>query len=124
MKMALRAAMGLVGLAGILIAVRLWLAPAETAGLLGLIPAGPLGLASLRADVGGFFAAGGALTLMAALRARGDLLTAPVLLLATALAGRIVTVFMNGYTADMTGPIAIEAGLIILLGAGRVMLAR
>jgi len=124
MRQVLRAAIGLAGVLGILVAVRLWLAPGEVAGQLGLSPTGPLGLATLRADMGGFFAAGGVLALIAAVRGRGDLLVAPLLLIGLALAGRVFTVVASGYSSDMVPPIAIEAVLVMLLAAGWRVLDR
>lgn len=124
MRQVLRAAIGLAGVLGVLVAARLWLAPAETASQLGLGPTGPLGLATLRADMGGFFAAGGVLALIAAVRGRGDLLVPPLLLIGLALAGRVFTIVVNGYSADMAPSIAIEAGLVMLLCAGWRVLDR
>lgn len=124
MKMVLRVLVGVAGLLALLVAARIWMAPAETAAQLGVAASGPLGLATIRADMGGFFAAGGVFAMMAAIQGRGALLVAPVALIGLALAGRIVTVALNGYTADMGPPMAIEAVLLVLFAGGWRVLGR
>lgn len=124
MKLVLRCLLGLAGLLGLLIAARLWLAPAEMAARLGVAPLGGLGEATLRADMGGFFAAVGGLAVAAAILDRARLLTAPVALVTVALLGRLVTIAASGYSADMMQPMAIEAALVVLLAAGRKWLGR
>ena len=83
MRLALRVIIGVAGVLGLLVAVRLWMAPAELAGQLGVSASGPLGLATIRADMGGFFAAGGVFALAAAIKARGGLLLPSVVLIAS-----------------------------------------
>lgn len=111
----LRLIVGVIGVLALLVAARLWVGPEAPAEALGLKADGLLGLATLRADVGGFFAAGGLFALAGAIRGEGRLLTPPALLLGLALAGRLVTVAMDGYAPAMLPPMVIEAVLVAIL---------
>lgn len=111
----LRLIVGVIGVLALLVAARLWVGPEAPAAALGLKADGLLGLATLRADVGGFFAAGGLFALAGAIRGEGRLLTPPALLLGLALAGRLVTVAMDGYAPAMLPPMVIEAVLVAIL---------
>jgi hypothetical protein len=124
MTMVLRGVVGIVGLLGILIAARIWMAPTEFAAQLGVEPAGPLGLATIRADMAGFFGGAGAFALFAAFKGRGGLLVAPLLLIGIALAGRLLTVALDGFTQEMASPMAIEAVLLVVFAAGWKFLPR
>jgi len=111
----LRALVGTIGVLALLVAARLWIGPETPAAALGLKADGLLGLATLRADVGGFFAAGGLFALAGAIRGEGRLLTPPAVLLGLALVGRLVTVAVDGYAAPMLPPMIIEAVLVAIL---------
>ena len=111
----LRGLVGVVGVLALLLAARIWLGPAQPAAQLGLEAIGGLGLATLRADVGGFFAAGGLFAVMAAIRNDGRLLTPTLALLALALTGRVITVALNGFEPQMLPPMVIEAVLVAIL---------
>jgi hypothetical protein len=124
MTMVLRVVVGVVGLLGLLIAARMWMAPLELAAQLGVAPANELGVATIRADMGGFFGGAGVFALFAAFKGRGALLIAPLVLVGIALAGRLVTVAANGFTQDMGAPMAIEAVLLVVFAAGWKFLPR
>ncbi len=124
MQLAMRIVIGIAGVIGLLIAARLWMAPEEMAAQLGLAPQGPLGFATIRADMGGFFAAGGAFALAAAIKGRGALLLPSVVLIALALMGRLITAAINGFTPDMAPPLLIEAVLLLLFAAGWRLIRR
>ena len=124
MKMVLRALVGIAGLLGVLVALRIWMAPAEVGAQLGVAATGPLGLATIRADMGGFFAAGGAFALSSAIKGRGALLLPPVVLIALALTGRFVAVAINGFSPDMAPPMAVEAVLLAIFATGWRVLPR
>jgi hypothetical protein len=111
----LRALVGMIGVLALLVAARLWIGPEAPAAALGLKADGLLGLATLRADVGGFFAAGGLFALAGAIRGEGRLLTPPAVLLGLALTGRILTVAVDGYAAPMLPPMIIEFVLVAIL---------
>lgn len=117
----LRGLVGLLGVLGLLIALQIWLNPAGPAAKLGVQAMVPLGLATIRADMGGFFGAVGILAVLAAFKGQGKLLTAPLLLVALALTGRVIAVVMdtNGLTPDMVQPMVTEAVLVVAFAAGR-----
>ena len=115
----LRGLVGLLGVLGLLIALQLWLNPAGPAAKLGVQAMGPLGLATIRADMGGFFGAVGILAVWAAFKGQGKVLTAPLLLVALALTGRVIAVAMDGLTPDMVQPMVTEAVLVVAFAAGR-----
>lgn len=124
MQMIARILVGVAGLLGVFVALRIWMAPEEIATQLGLQAVGPFGLATIRADVAGFFAAGGGLSLYAAIRNHAGWLTAPIVLIGVALTGRLLTAALSGFTNEMIPPIAIEGALLAILVFGRLQLAR
>lgn len=119
-----RTLVGAAGLLALLMAVGFWIRPVALAGKLGLQPMGDLGLASLRADLGGFFGAAGALALLAALRNRRDLLTAPLMLIGVALTGRFVSLAITGPSPALIQPMVVEAVLLAIMGLGYRTLGR
>ncbi|MCC6828933.1 MAG: hypothetical protein IT550_11980 [Novosphingobium sp.] len=124
MQMVSRLLVGIAGLLGVLVALRLWMAPEDVALQLGVQPSGPFGRATIRADVAGFFGGAGALSIFAAIRNRAVLLTPPLILVGIALTGRIITAASSSITNEMIPPMAIEAGLLAVLALGRLQLAR
>jgi hypothetical protein len=114
-----RILVGLIGLAAVLLALRIWVAPAAVGEKLGLVGQGGLGLASLRADIAGFCGAAGLMARAAAVRDERRLLTAPLVMIALALSGRMVTAVVNGLDPAQVPPMAVEAGLVALLTLGR-----
>ena len=124
LKTLLRLLVGVVGVLALLLALRIWTNPAMAAAQLGVSALGPLGIATLRADFAGFFAAAGAFSLAAAIRDDRRLLTAPLVLVALALAGRGVTVLHDGLAQPMIMPMAVEAALVALFARGRMVLGQ
>ena len=118
-KTVLRLLVALIGVLALVLALRLWADPARTAAKLGLAGRGTLGAATLRADVAGFFGAAGVLAVAGGLRDDRRLLTAPALMIALALAGRLFTLAQAGVTPDQVPPTTLEAVLLVLLVAGR-----
>lgn len=118
MRLVLRLLLGLVGLLALVLTARLWLNPDMAAAKLGVQATGPLGVATLRADLAGFFGVAGGLTLAGAIRSDARLLTAPMLLIGAALTGRVVTVLAMGLKPEMVAPMVIEAVLVVLLAFG------
>ena len=118
-KTVLRLLVAVAGVLALVLALRLWADPAAVGAKLGLAGLGALGAATLRADVAGFFAAAGLLAVAGALRDDRRLLTAPALMIALALAGRLLTLAQAGVTPDQVPPTAVEAVLLVLLVAGR-----
>jgi arylsulfatase A-like enzyme len=117
-RIATRLLLGISGLLALLIASRFWLAPADIARTFGLTPEGPLGLATLRADMAGFFAASGALTLTAAIRREARWLWPVILLLSLALAGRFLNLALGGGGKATLAPMLVEAVLIAITVLG------
>ncbi|WP_374569773.1 hypothetical protein [Phenylobacterium sp.] len=119
MRMVVRGLVCVAGVLALFLAVQFWLHPAEPAKRLGLEAVGALGMATVRADMAGFFAAAGALSLAAAIRGEAKLMTAPLLMVAVALAGRLFNVWQLGYSPAQAAPMAIEAALVVLFGFAR-----
>lgn len=124
MRVLVRGLVGAVGVLGLLLAAMFLLRTEPAAAKFGLQALGPLGLASLRADLVALFGAVGILSLMGAVRDRGDLLMAPLILLGLALAGRIVSLLMTGLSPDLIPPMAVEVVLVAILALGHRVLAR
>lgn len=118
MTMVLHVWVGVAGLLGVPVASLMWMAPEEAAAQLGIAATGPLGLASIRADMGGFFGAGGVFALAASFKSSGGLLLALVVLVGLALAGRLVAVAVNGFVSEMGPPLVIEVVLCLVFVAG------
>ena len=119
---AVRGLVGVAGLLSLLIASRFWLAPAELAATMGLTADGPVGLGTIRADMAAFFGAAAILSLLAAIRNEARWLTPVLLLLALALAGRVVNLITTGGGGALIPPMVIEAVLILIMGLGRGVL--
>ena len=113
-----RGLVGVAGLLALLMAAAFWIRPAELGAKLGLEPIGALGLASMRADLGGFFGAAGVFALLAAVRSRGDLLLVPITLLGIALSGRLLSLALTGFSPPLLQPIVVEAVLLVIMVMG------
>ncbi len=124
MQNLIRGLVGVVGLLALTMALSFWIDPARPAARLGLEAVGSLGLASLRADLGGFFGAAGALALLAAIRNRADLLLAPLVMIGIALSGRVITLMISGPSPALIPPMVVEAVLLAILILGMRGLAR
>lgn len=124
MQNLIRGLVGVVGLLALAMALSFWIDPARPAAKLGLEAMGSLGLATIRADLGGFFGAAGALALLAAIRNRADLLLAPLVMIAIALSGRLITLLVSGPSPALIPPMVVEAVLLAILVLGRRVLAR
>jgi hypothetical protein len=115
---------GLFGILFVALAAGFLLDPVQAASKLGVGSLGPLGLATLRGDFFAFFGAGGILSIMGAARNDARFLTAPLLMIAMTLAGRLVTVATSGFDAAMGPPMLVEAVIVLLLILGNRDLAR
>ena len=124
MQRVVRIIVGLAGLLSILLGARFFHDPAAAATLLGVTPAGELGIATLRGDFGAFFGLCGILALAAAIRNSAALVTAPLLAIVIALAGRIVSYALEGGGLAVLQPMLVELMLLIVFGLGRLALAR
>ena len=124
MRNLVRGLVGAVGLLGLFLALAFWIHPEQAAAKFGLQTLGSLGLASVRADIGALFGAVGILSLLGAVRNRGDLLLAPMIIIALALAARIFSLVMTGLSQDLIPPMVVEVVLLTILVLGRRVLPR
>ncbi|MEJ0045968.1 MAG: hypothetical protein WDN04_07485 [Rhodospirillales bacterium] len=115
----LRLAIVATGAVLLLIALVAWFDPARIGARLGIGAIRTLGMASLRADLGAFFATAGLLALAAGVRRAPGLLTAPLLLVALALAGRFVALAATPFESAMLPPMIAEAVMVALFASGR-----
>lgn len=118
LQKALRLAVGLFGVVFVALALGFLIDPVPAASKLGVGPLGPLGVATLRADLWAFFGTGGILSVASAVRNDARLLTAPLLMIAMALAGRLITVAVSGFDQTMVPPMVAEAIIAVLLVLG------
>lgn len=81
----------------------------------GMLAMGDVGKANLRADVGGLFLGISMLTIFAAVRQNRPALLAATVLLSATLLGRFVSVAIDGFSAPVGPPMAVEAVLIVIL---------
>ncbi|MDP3382071.1 MAG: sulfatase-like hydrolase/transferase, partial [Phenylobacterium sp.] len=124
-RLAMRGLLGAVGLLFVAIALRIWIRPEPMAATLGLAAQSLLGLDTLRADMGAFFAGGGLFVLAAAARDERRWLVPALVLLSLALAGRILSLLVGGLDVMSLPPMVLEALLILILASGwRVLAAR
>ena len=124
MQRIVRIVVGVAGLLSILLAARFFINPAAPAALLGITPVGDLGTATLRADLGGFFGVCGILALAAAIRNSAALVTVPLLAIAIALSGRIVSYAIDGGGSAVVEPMLVELALLVVFGLGWATLSR
>lgn len=116
MNIILRILLGAIGVFALFGVAQHWFSLDAVFAERGMHAVGDIGRANLRADVGGLFLGIGALTLFAAIRQhRGALIAAMVLLIAT-LAGRFVSIAIDGFSPPVAPPIIVEAVLIAILG--------
>lgn len=113
----LRVLVGVLGLLALATAARIWVDPAAASAQMGLVVTGPLGQATLRADVAGLFAGIGGLSLVGAVKGDGRWLLAPLCLVVAALAGRLLNLALAGYTVEQAPPILVEIVIALILGA-------
>ena len=119
----LRLAVAATGALLLFIAFGAWVDPVRVAGSLGVAGSGSLGLATLRADIGAFFATPGILALLAAFRRSPGFLTAPLMLVCLALAGRFWALAVTPFETAMVPPMVAEAVMVAVFAAGRFMRA-
>jgi len=113
-----RALVGLSGLFFVVLAIAFLLDPTGTASNLGIGAMAALGHATLRGDFFAFFGTAGGLAVLGAIQNDGRHLMAPLLLMALALAGRLITIGLNGFDSSMVPPMVVEAIAIVLFALG------
>jgi hypothetical protein len=111
----MRVIIGLLGLFNITIGLGFLLMPEKLAAAFFLSPIGTQGLATLRADFPGFFIGAALFALWGAWRADPRPLLVPLVMLALALTGRIVSVANDGMAPTALAPMLVEFVMIVLL---------
>lgn len=114
----LRGAIGIVGVGLAFIGVGFLLAPAPLAAAFYIEAIGSQGLASIRADFGGFFIGGGVFAVIGAWTRQARPLLVPLLMLCVALFGRLLSLIFDGMGPAALPPMIAEAVMIGLLWLG------
>lgn len=117
--MVFRIVVGAIALFNILIGLGFLFNPAGLGAQFFVIPDGAQGMATLRADFPGFFITGGTFALIGAVQRDGRALLVPLLLLALAITGRVVSLVADGMQATAFPPMGAEAVMIIVLALAR-----
>jgi hypothetical protein len=123
MQTFVRILLGLAGILSIVLALRFLQNPEPPAASLGVVPQSALGTATLRGDFGGLFGVCGIFALAAAIRNAAPLVTAPLLAIGIALAGRCISYALDGGGMASVRPMLIEAALVFVFALGRATLA-
>ena len=110
-----RVLLGNLGALALAAACLFWLDPERAAAGVGLSLDNATGAATIRAQIGGFFAASGFFALVAAARNQAQFALAALVLTSFALFGRIVNVAANGWNSLFLLPIAIECMTIAVI---------
>jgi hypothetical protein len=120
MILLLRAALGVLGLLYLAIGTGFLFAPVQLGETFGVAAAGAQGLASMRADFTGFFWVLGGSMAWSAWRTHGGALWAAAALIGIALAGRALSLLIDGSYPTALQPMAVEAlSLVIVIVAAR-----
>jgi hypothetical protein len=110
-----RILVGLLGALFLLLAFGLWFNTDAEAAKLGLSGLSIAGHATVRADIAGFFLTGGGVAVYAAIKRKAALLWPVLLLVTAAIAGRFLTLVLNGGDSSSYPPMIVEAVAIILI---------
>lgn len=116
MQAASRIWVALIGFLSILSVFPHWFAIDKLADERGVQAVSLVGMANIRADIGGIFLAIGLLALIAAYRKNTTWLLATILVPASALLGRFVSLGIDGYDPGAMPPIIIEIVVLAMLG--------
>lgn len=120
MTLFLRAASLLVGLLFVGIGTGFLLAPAQLGEALGVTAEGAKGLSTIRGDFTAFFWVGGASLALGGLRGHAGMLLVAAALVGTTLAGRTLSLLLDGTYPDALQPMVIEAlALTLALASAR-----
>jgi hypothetical protein len=112
MPILMRIIVGLIGIMALLGVNSHWFKLDDLASDRGIEAIDAIGRANVRADVGGLFLAIAIFALLAAAKQSRTWLLAVILLVGSALSGRVVSVAIDGYTARVGPPMATEAVII------------
>lgn len=124
MVLILRAVLLLGGLVFVLIGGSFLFDPLGQGGDFGLEPRGNQGLSTIRADFAAFFGVSGGALIFGAWKQRGDMLLVAAALMGITLAGRAVSLALDGTYEGWQMPMAIEALTVVLALFGARVLPR
>lgn len=124
LKTIIRAVIALQGAIALLIASQAYMQPHKLGEQLGYSLIGELGVSSMRADIGGFFAMSGLFMLLAAWRTDRQFILPPLVLVGLALAARLATMAETGFVPEVVQPIAVEAVTAVTLLIGYALFRR
>lgn len=114
----------LAGLFSLAMGAMAFLDPTQLGAALGINAATPLGLNSIRADLGAFFLASAIACGLALFTRRPNVLWGAMTLYLIAVIGRILGVAIDGAPAGVAQPIIIELVIVAMLGFGARTLGR
>lgn len=120
----LRYLTGTIGLLFVLIGLSLLLAPGRQSLLFAVLPSGPAGLSTVRADLAGLFLGMGAFCVAGAVMASDGVLMVPAAFLSLIAFGRLVNLIADGSSPDAARSLVIEVIAIGLLTLAIVSLRR
>ncbi len=116
MTQVLRALVAIIGLLSFLTSFNLWFNTDAAAKSLGLTLDGAVAHATASADIAALFAGIGIFALLAAYRQSADMAKVALILIACALAGRVLNLIMVGMAPALMPPLVIEIVIIAVLG--------
>ena len=113
----LRVFVGVAGLLLLSIGVQYLIDPVTAGAQFAIGVTGDPGIANLRADMVGFFCGSGGLALTAAVRNKSSWLLAPMVMMALAFIGRVVTLIVEGTDPGVPAMIVEGASVVIFSAA-------
>lgn len=113
-----RIAIALVALLNLVLGLLFLFQPERMAEAFYIQAIGSQGLATIRADLPGFFLTGGVFALLGAWQMRPEPLWVPIMLLGTAFFGRTLSLVLDGVGPDAFPPMIAEAVMLTILYAG------
>lgn len=117
MAVVMRLLVGLIGLLSVVSAAQHWFNTGAVMAERGIAAASAMGRANIRADIGGIFLAIGVFAIIAAIRQSRDCMAGALILVASALTGRLISLAIDGMAAGFTEPIIIETAVIAIFAA-------
>jgi hypothetical protein len=115
MLLASRIWVSIIGLLSILTVLPHWFRVEGLVDERGVQALGLIGRANVRADMGGMFLAIGILALIASYKRSTSWLLATIIVVASALLGRFVSIGLDGYEQRVLEPIVVEVIVLTLL---------
>ncbi len=115
MRMLPRLLVTLVGLFSVMMALRFWFDMTPVLAQFGVDPQGLVGRATVRADIGGMFMGMGFMALMAAWRENRAWATGMLVMVLSAITGRLLSVLLDGTAPAIWPPIGVEVVMIAIL---------